>query len=121
MSDIVKLMLFLLAMWILQGVLTYFQVKNYRTRSTELRKKGDVYTGKAKGRLREGCIVMLVVEKDGTIIDAEEMRGITVFSKFKTIKSIIGKSIYNKDDLLNSLRYKQQKRALESALEGVNS
>lgn len=93
---------------------------NFKKRVRALRHKGKVLVGQAKGKLKEGSIVLVVVDDERVVIDAEEMRGITVFNKFRKLNSIVGRSVDNQETLLEGLKNKQQKKAILQALEGGN-
>jgi glucitol operon activator protein len=88
-----KLVIFLFALWILQGVMTYWQIKNYRKTLTQLKNKGKVYVGHEKGKFKAGSIVLIAVDDKDIIIDMKEMKGFTVFDRFKTRNMYIGKTV----------------------------
>lgn len=88
-----KFVIFIFGLWILQGLMTYRQIKNYRKTLFRLKNKGRVYVGHEKGKLKAGSIVLLVVDKNNIIIDMKEMKGITVFDRFKTKDTYIGKTV----------------------------
>lgn len=79
--------------WILQGILTYFQIKNFQNKLTELRKKGRVGLGIVKGRFGRGVIVMLSVNNENIITDAQIMSGATVFARFVPFNLLINHNI----------------------------
>jgi len=79
----IKLLLIIGLMWILQGVLAYFQIKNFQTKMKEMKKSGRVGIGTVKGRLGAGAIVILSVDGVGRIVEARKMTGISVFARFK--------------------------------------
>ncbi len=120
MNIYIKAVLIILGLWILQGILSYIQINHYRKRFSCLRKKGRVLVGQQKGKLRGGSIVMLVINDDDKIIDAEEMKGFTVFNKFKKKNEIIGKSINNMELILRSMKNQQSMKALQKALENAS-
>lgn len=119
MNEIAKALGFIFIMWMIQGILSYFQIKHFRRRTAELKKKGRILIGQQKGKFSAGSIVILVIDNNNNIIDAEEMRGFTVFNKFKKKADIIGKSLEDSQSLIASIKNKQSMRAIEKALEGV--
>lgn len=100
--------------WILQVIMTYFQVKHYQSRIRELRKKGAIGIGTVKGKLRAGVIIILAV-KNGHVADAEIMKGYSVFARFKRMPGLVGKKV---NELLenNFNMSKAEKKALEIAV-----
>lgn len=92
------IILFIVA-WIGQAFLTYFQIQNYRERMADLSKKGYVGIGKKSKKLGRGRILLLVSNPHERIIHAEEMRGITVFSRFKEKEQLSGYSLSELEEL----------------------
>ncbi|MDN5352315.1 MAG: glucitol operon activator protein [Clostridiales bacterium] len=119
MSDIVKALGFVFALWIAQGLLTVLQIQHYRKRVAELKKKGKVLVGQKKGKLKAGSIVLIALNEDGVISDAEEMRGFTVFTKFKKLNAVVGKTPEQCVSMLEAFKNKQQREAIRKAVEGV--
>jgi len=79
--------------WILQGVLVYFQIKNFQNKIKELRKKGKVGVGIVKGHFGRGVIVILSIDNENIISDAQIMSGTTVFARFVTFNALINQNI----------------------------
>lgn len=119
MDGIVKLLSIIFSMWIVQGILSYFQINHFRSRLAELKKKGEVLIGQHKGKLSAGSIVILVVDDKKNIIDAEEMIGFTVFKKFKKKYELIGKNLENQQSYISSIKNKQTLKAIEKVVKEV--
>lgn len=117
MENIYVILAIIFGLWILQGILSVFQVKNYRKAVRRLSSKGRLLTARQKGKLGEGIIMIFAIDTNGLVLEAEQMRGITVFAKFRPIPGVIGKSIYNDNEIINSLETKIQRKALIKALE----
>ena len=88
-----KLLFIALLLYILQGILTYFQMKNYRNTVSVLRMKGILGIGTKKKKLGVGSIVILVSDESGKILEGQLMRGISVWARFKQLKNINGTKI----------------------------
>jgi len=88
-----KLLFIALLLYILQGILTYFQIKNYRSTVSALRIKGILGIGTKKKKLGVGSIVILVSDESGKILEGQLMRGISVWARFKQLKNINGTKI----------------------------
>lgn len=78
-----------------QFLLAFFQINNYRKRVRELRSKGIVGIGIKKGKIKAGSIIILIANREGIIVDCEEMKGRTVFSRFNKADKYIGQDIYS--------------------------
>lgn len=115
-----KLGLIIFFMLLLQGILTFFQVKDYRKNVSEIHKKGSLFMGQAKGRIKAGSIVIMAIDPDGIILDARSMTGITVFHRFKSIEEILGKNIYQSDDWLSKIKNKQMARAIKKGTKAMD-
>ncbi|MBU3179803.1 transcriptional regulator GutM [Clostridium psychrophilum] len=89
----IKLVLFAFCLLIMQTVLTYLQSVNYYKRLNLLKTKGIIGIGNRKGRIAAGSILIMVSNKDGIIVDCEEMKGRTVFSRFKKANQYVGMSV----------------------------
>lgn len=93
MSLVALLILALAILWVVQIVGTYFQMRHYRLvlgRITAEHDEGYVGVGNAKARFGKGVIMILVTDKQDTIVEALRMRGMTVFARFKEAPRLIG-------------------------------
>ena len=88
-----KILFVALLLYILQGILTYFQIKNYRRTVSELKMKGFIGVGTKKKKLGAGNIVILVSDESGKILEGQLMRGITVLARFRQLKDVSGLGI----------------------------
>lgn len=108
-----KAIVLIFGLWMFQGILTYWQIKHYRKTLTQLKTKGRVFIGQEKGKLGAGSIVLLVADDNDTIIDIQEMKGITVFDKFKKIDTYIGKTL---EDLILELSNQEKETVTTKAI-----
>ena len=114
-----KALLFIFGLWVLQGVLSYVQITHYRKTLSRLKSKGRVLIGHEKGKLKPGSIILLVIDDNGIIIDVEEMKGISVFDRFRKKSTYIGKTIEELSKELSQLKKDTiTTRAIKKALEG---
>lgn len=86
----IKLLWIIGLMWMLQGVLTYFQIKNFQIKLKEMKDKGMLGIGTVKGRLGAGAFVIISVDATGKITEAWKMTGISVFARFKPFSELNG-------------------------------
>lgn len=83
----------------LQRYFIYLQSKNYTQILLEMKKKGNVGVGVAKG-VFSGRVIILCSDSDETVIDGKMLKGFSTFSRFKDMPDIAGKKLdelYNKD------------------------
>ncbi|ADL08190.1 transcriptional regulator GutM [Thermosediminibacter oceani] len=102
-------------MWILQGIFTYFQIKNLQEKIKQLKKVGRVGIGSAKGKMTPGNIVLIAADKTGKILEAYRMSGMTVFARFKEIKEMKGLYLQEVPYVLND-KDEGFKKAVENAV-----
>ena len=101
---------------IVQGILTYFQISDYRKRISVLSKVGKIGIGTKKGFLRAGCITILACDNQGRIIRGEKLEGITIFERFKEIKGIEGLTLQEL-----KIMYPEEKEEEEETAEKRNA
>ncbi|WP_162924569.1 transcriptional regulator GutM [Rubrobacter indicoceani] len=118
----------LAALWLLQGVGTYFQMTHYRKvlgGITEAGGEGYVGVGNAKGKFGKGVILILVFDRDRTVTNALRMRGMTVFARFEAAPELVGleagkleeidlKEPYDAGTMLAARRAVEQIRRIEA-------
>ncbi|RLP10042.1 transcriptional regulator GutM [Propionibacterium australiense] len=73
------------------------QMKDFSTSYAALRRRGKVAIGKRRNALSAGAIAMLLLDEDGTIVDARVMSGLTVLARFKPLAQITGQHIADLD------------------------
>jgi len=114
----VKLAILAFCLLVVQGGLSYLQGRNYYKTINALKSKGVIGIGNRKGRIAAGSVIIIVSGKDGIILDCEEMKGRTVFSRFHKITENVGLSIYSmKTFQENNKKYK--KSALAKAIQSI--
>lgn len=116
-SDLSKVMIFIFIMWMLQGVLAYFQIKHFRKVLNKMKKQGRILIGQQKGKLSAGSILILAIDEDENVINAQEMKGITVFDKFRVKDEFINKSIDELKRELPNMKNKKLSLTLKKAIE----
>lgn len=111
----------LVACWLLQIGLSYYQHRNYNRILNQIKQRQDGYLGvgvaKARFKMGKGVITLLVTDATGRILDYREMSGFTVFARFKAVDSWIGKET---DEALQEIKGKQRIQAFTQALELIN-
>ena len=90
------LILIFVCAWILQVILSYYQNRHYgqtiRAMSTA-HDSGYLGVGVVKKRLGIGSVVILVSDLAGFVVEAKELTGVTVFSRFTPNTELNGKNI----------------------------
>lgn len=103
----------------IQGLLTSFQIINYKSTLKKFKNKGTIGIGIQKGKIKSGKIVILVSNESGEIITGEQMKGMTIFARFKAIKGIEGKDIFKLREEISKEEKKKQDTALINAIDNI--
>jgi glucitol operon activator protein len=115
------LIIFFVGAWILQVFLSYYQNRHYGQTIREMsaaHDSGYLGVGVVKKRLGVGSVVILVSDLAGTIVEAKELTGVTVFSRFTPNAELNGKKI----DQLYSLPGKDHRtKAIQMAADQIVS
>ena len=89
----IQLIILIIFVWALQCIFTLFQLKYFNREYINLRKKGFVLIGRQRSRISRGCVILLLITREGDILDSKVMNGYTVFTRFRSIPSIKNKNI----------------------------
>ncbi|MBN2908913.1 transcriptional regulator GutM [Polycladomyces sp. WAk] len=84
--------------WAVQSVLGYLQIKHFNQRFRAMCKLGQVVVGRNTGRFRAGTVVLIAIDKNHSIIKAEKIQGVTVFSRLRSMKKLEGKNLLRLTD-----------------------
>lgn len=79
-----KLFLLAAGLWALQGLLGFYQMKHFNGRFKALRQQGRVVVGRSKGRFVAGVVVLFCLDRQGRIIKAERMAGVSSFARLQS-------------------------------------
>jgi len=114
-QDVLMICCIAFALFLMQSVGGYFQIKDYRKAISRVHKKGNVGIGQKKGRFFSGHIAIIACNKDGLITGGEVLDGMTFISKFHPIPSLLGEeyigaSIYDCLSAYRGLEKKYQKK-----------
>lgn len=104
-------------MWVIQAILASFQINHFNKVLNEMNKQGRVLVGEHKGRLSSGSIVILAIDENERVVNIKEMRGISVFDKFKVKDTFINKSIDELKQEIPNMKDKKIKMSLSKAIE----
>lgn len=94
MDKIVIFGIIVILAYVVQIILGMKQLKHFNKVYAELRKKGRVAIGRRSGKIKSGTIVMFAIDKEGLVLDARKMQGVTVAAYFKQMPNFIGQDIH---------------------------
>jgi glucitol operon activator protein len=114
-----KVLLIIGAAWVCQGILVYFQIKNFQKKLAELKEHGRLGIGTVKGRFGSGVIVILGVNDEDIITNAQIMTGITVFARFVSFEAPQNQNIKDVDIITKSMN-KKTKTAVLKAIDSLD-
>ncbi|CEI83382.1 glucitol operon activator protein [Oceanobacillus oncorhynchi subsp. incaldanensis] len=105
--------------WGVQFLMTQLQVKHYRSniKSFTNRKSGFLGTGYFKKRFGTGALVLLVSDENLQVVEAKIMKGITVFARFKDRKELIGKDLFEVENM--EILDAKEKNAVQGAVKMI--
>lgn len=91
--NIIPLIFIFCIAFALQYLLTFLQMKGFMRSYRELRQKGRVAIGKAKGAFRAGAIAMFAIDGSGVILEGSYLQGVTVFAKVRALQGFEGMDV----------------------------
>lgn len=108
------------AVWLLQLWMTKMQLKNYHGTIKKLSRRPSGYLGVGiqKQKLGIGAIAIVVIDEEGTVVESQLMRGVTVFSRFEPFTNYIGLPL---DALKAKLGEEPADLAFKMAIEKIES
>jgi glucitol operon activator protein len=115
-------LLLLGAVWLLQAIGTWLQMRHYREVMGAIHGRwtdGYMGVGNARSSLGRGVILMLVAAPDETIRDLYIMEGRSVLAKFKRLDQFDGRSIASLLDDESFTALRGRKQALEQAVQQI--
>lgn len=116
--DFKNILLVIGILWIIQSILTYFQIKNYHEVSNKLAIKGKLVVGTKKGYFSSGAILIMAVDSNYKIIDCMVLNGITVLARFRRLEELINRNLL--DETNKMLLSNPIKQAYEKAMANIS-
>lgn len=97
----VKLGLFVAAMFLLQAILSSIQISHFNKEFIKLRRRGKVACGRQSGGFHAGAIVMFLLDESGVIQEGKMLMGVTCLARVKPLPGFEGKFVgaLTEDDL----------------------
>ncbi len=83
----------LLAVFLLQMILSGIQMKHFSNEFLKLRRQGKVACGRKSGGFFAGAIVLFLIDDAGVIQTARKLEGVTCFARVKPLSGFEGKHI----------------------------
>ncbi|TCS79955.1 transcriptional regulator GutM [Pectinatus cerevisiiphilus] len=109
-----KILLLAFVLYIAQCFFVYMQMNHFKATVRKLMDKGHVGIGVKKRKLSSGNVVVLVTDDSGQIIEAKQMKGVTLLARFKNIAKWEGKNYMELKQ--EALKEKKKNQALLQAL-----
>ena len=102
----------------LQRYFIYLQSKNYTQILMDMKKKGNVGVGVAKGAF-SGRVIILCSDSDGVVTEGKTLKGFSTFSRFQDMPEVSGEKL---DDLYNK-EYTDKKygKSIKTAIEQIKN
>ena len=81
--------------FIIQFIVSSFQMKNFANEFARMRRKGRVVVGRKSGGFHAGAIVMFLIDENGLIREGKKIEGTTFLAKVKEYPGFEG--VYVRD------------------------
>ena len=124
-QDMMLIFMIAIALFGMQALGGFMQIKNYKVAMRRLHKKGNVGVGQKKGRFLNGHIVMISCDSQGIITGCEVLDGMTFLSKFHSVKELLDKPLIGRsiEEPLNEIdgmgKRKKHYKGYVNALEAL--
>ena len=93
-----KLGLFVAAMFVIQGLLSAVQMKHFAKEFAAMRRRGRKACGRQAGGFHAGAIVLFLLDENGVIREGKKMVGVTCFARVKPFPGFEGKPLAALDE-----------------------
>lgn len=114
-----KLLILAFTFYVLQMILTYFQLKNFQRNIAELKKIGIIGIGSKKRKLSAGTITILVSNEFGEIIEGRIMQGFSILARFRKLNGVDGFTVTKLKEKV--LRENSKNTAMLDALQQIEN
>lgn len=114
-----KLLILAFTFYVLQMILTYFQLKNFQRNIAELKKIGIIGIGSKKRKLSAGTITILVSNEFGEIIEGRIMQGFSILARFRKLNEVDGFTVTKLKEKV--LRENSKNTAMLDALQQIEN
>ena len=84
---------FIIAVYVLQMIFGFIQLRHFNQHYMKMRQKGRVAIGRKAGKIKSGTIVLFALDDEDKIIDTRILQGVTILARFKQ------KDQYNGEDI----------------------
>ena len=88
-----QLGLLVAGMFLLQAVLSVFQMRHFSSEFMKLRTRGRVACGRQAGGFHAGAIVMFLIDGDGVIQEGRKLMDVTCFARVTALPGFEGKYV----------------------------
>lgn len=115
-----KIITILIIIFILQILLRWKQVKYYNEKVNDIyhrHSNGYLGIGLDKGRFHGRNIVVIVIDENNSIKEAQILSGSSVFAKFRTMEDLVGEYL---NTILDKKSYLKYSKSINNAIEQIN-
>ena len=88
-----QLGLLIAGMFLLQAVLSVFQMRHFSKEFVKLRRRGKVACGRQAGGFHAGAVVMFLIDGNGVIREGKKLFGVTCFARVTDLPGFEGKYV----------------------------
>ncbi len=90
MESYALVIILMVVLWLVQFVMSFFQMNRFYKRQSQLRRDGLLATGMDGSRWSGRTYGVMTIDKNSVINHAESLSGITVFATLKPVPQLVG-------------------------------
>ena len=114
-NDLMLIFLIALALFLMQSIGGWFQIRDYKKAVQRMRQLGSVGIGQKRGTFLNGNLVLIACDTNGVITGVEVMQGLTFLAHFKPCDTLLGQRMTGQhidhfSELFSGFDKKQRKR-----------
>lgn len=113
--DVLKIALVIGAAFLIQFVLSSFQMKNFNNEFVRMRRKGKVVVGRKSGGFHAGAIVLFRIDDNGVILEGKKIEGVSFLAKVKDFPGFEGIYVRDLTKEMVPKTHKNLRKAVEDA------
>lgn len=101
--------------FVLQFVLSSYQMKHFNREFMKLRKQGQVVVGRKSGGFHAGAIVMFRIDENGLILESKKLEGTTFLARVKDLSGFEGIYVHDVTKDMIPKSHRNLRKAVEDA------
>lgn len=101
--------------FLLQFILSSYQMKHFNNEFMKLRRKGRVVVGRKSGGFHAGAIVLFLIDDNGMILESRKLEGTTFLARVQDFPGFAGIYVRDLNKEMVPKSHKNLRKAVEDA------